>query len=405
MNITLKLLLYTSKTYADETHPVVIQYTINRKRKRKVIHKCKEGEWDFKNNKLKSKVVNSAHINNYLSEEFVKAERMLFKVRNGEMSINELFQDREIVSLDFALTQEMERFVKEKKTGAYTRFKGYRDQLRDYFDSVHTDITRIDLKWFEKLVLFLSNDLVIDGRVAKKANKSNVVQVKIKTIRRVIAKYSGIAVPDEIQRFRVQTTKTTKVKLTRLELARIEALDLGSDPVLDIVRDIFLLQVYLRGARVGSILLAYSHQFKEGRYIAENDGGKHNVGAKLIPQAQAIVDKYIDKYERLFPLYKWSPDPAVSEFENKRKSMKRKEAATSRVNAGLKEIAKRAGIDKPLSSHIARHTYARMAIDKINNPMITMELLGHSDLKVHQGYLNDIRKDDELDAANDDIFG
>jgi integrase/recombinase XerD len=53
---------------------------------------------------------------------------------------------------------------------------------------------------------------------------------------------------------------------------------------------------------------------------------------------------------------------------------------------------------------IARHTFARIAIDKINNPMVTMELLGNSSLAVHQQYLNDICKDDVLDAAADDIF-
>jgi len=64
-----------------------------------------------------------------------------------------------------------------------------------------------------------------------------------------------------------------------------------------------------------------------------------------------------------------------------------------------------ADIKKPLSSHIARHTFARMAIDKVKNPMVTMELLGHSSLSVHQAYLNDIRKDDQLDNAADEIFG
>lgn len=55
-----------------------------------------------------------------------------------------------------------------------------------------------------------------------------------------------------------------------------------------------------------------------------------------------------------------------------------------------------AGIMKPVSSYIARHTFARMAIDKINNPMVTMERLGHSSPAVYQQYLNDIRKDDQL---------
>jgi len=82
-----------------------------------------------------------------------------------------------------------------------------------------------------------------------------------------------------------------------------------------------------------------------------------------------------------------------------------KESCTTIVNKYLKEIAKVTNIEKPLTTHIAKHTSPpRMAIDKIKNPMVTMELLGHSSLSIHQGYLNDIRKDDVLDQAVDDIF-
>jgi integrase/recombinase XerD len=69
----------------------------------------------------------------------------------------------------------------------------------------------------------------------------------------------------------------------------------------------------------------------------------------------------------------------------------------------LKIIDQLAGITRRLSSPIARHTFARTTIDKINNKMI-MELLGHTNLEVHQNYLKDIGKDDVLDQATDDIF-
>lgn len=405
MNVTLKLLLYISKTYTDGSHPVMIQYTMNRIRKKKIIHQCKREEWDFRNHQIKAKVRNSALANNYLAEEYFKAEADLFRLRKGEISFDDLFREKTVMTLDDALAQELERFKAEKKTGAYKRFEGYKEVLKQYFNSDSVDITAVDIRWFEKLAMFFSQELVVKGKIVKKANSNNVVQVKIKAIRQVIAKYSGVRPSEDIQRFRVRTTRTVKQKLTGEELDRIEALDLVPGSLEDVVRDIFFLQIYLRGARIGSILQAYSEQFDNGRYVAVNAGGKNNVGAKLIPKAQAIVDKYYGKHERLFPIYKWQPDPKASEFENKRRSIKKKESATTIMNKVLKELAAKAGINKPLSSHIARHTYARMAIDKINNPMITMELLGHSDLKVHQGYLNDIRKDDELDKANDDIFG
>lgn len=309
------------------------------------------------------------------------------------------------MTLDDTLAGELGQFRAAKKTGAYKRFEGYKEVLHQHFNSDSVDIPAVDIKWFEKRARFFSNELVIKGKIVKKAKSNNVVQVNIKAMRQVIAKYSGVAPREDIQRFRVRTTRTVKQKLTSDELDRIEVVELIPGSLKNIVRDIFFLQIYLRGARIGSILQAYSEQFDNGRYVAVNAGGENNVDAKLIPKAQAIVNKYYSKYERLFPIYKWQPDPKATEFENKRRSIKKREGATTIVNKVLKVLTQMAEINKPLSSDIARHTYARMAIDKINNPLITMELLGHSDLKVHQGYLNDIRKDDELDKANDDIFG
>lgn len=43
MNITLKLPIYTSKPYADGSHPIILRYTINRKVKKKVLYKCHAG--------------------------------------------------------------------------------------------------------------------------------------------------------------------------------------------------------------------------------------------------------------------------------------------------------------------------------------------------------------------------
>jgi len=134
------------------------------------------------------------------------------------------------------------------------------------------------------------------------------------------------------------------------------------------------------------------------------DGGKNIVGCKLIPKAQKIIDKYYGKHDRLFPFFKLKIDPKWSEFELRYRTMKQKECATAKINRYVKIVAEKAGIDKHISSHIARHTFARMAIDKVNNPMLSMDLLGHKSLAVHQAYLNDIRKDDILDAAADDIF-
>jgi len=152
------------------------------------------------------------------------------------------------------------------------------------------------------------------------------------------------------------------------------------------------------------LLQAKCSQFNEGIFQYKDDKTGQNFSIKIIPKAQAIVDRYLSESEYLFPFFKWKYNPKISDFDNKVRRLKEKESCTSVVNKYLKMIATMAEIQKPLSSHIARHTFARMAIDKINNPMVTMELLGHSSLAVHQQYLNDLRKDEELDRAADDIF-
>lgn len=221
----------------------------------------------------------------------------------------------------------------------------------------------------------------------------------------MILRYSSKGVTKDIKAVTVATTKSLKQKLTSQELTNLVALELPEDSLLAATRDLFLLQIYLRGVRIGDLLQAYSRNFAEGRFIYTDDKTGKEYDIKLIPQAMAIVERYKGRYDRLFPFFTWSPNKKSTKWDNERDRLKHKEVCTSVVNAQLKVLAVMAGIKKPLSSHIARHTYARMAIDKIKNPMITMELLGHSNLNIHQGYLNDIRKTDELDDANDDIFG
>ena len=66
MKISLKLLLYTHKIYSDGKHPVVLQFIIDGKVTKRVIHKCEKKNWDYKTNRVKPKVEGSAIANNHI---------------------------------------------------------------------------------------------------------------------------------------------------------------------------------------------------------------------------------------------------------------------------------------------------------------------------------------------------
>ena len=93
---------------------------------------------------------------------------------------------------------------------------------------------------------------------------------------------------------------------------------------------------------------------------------------------------------------------SMDEKENEiyKKEISRK---TSLVNKYLKQIAEDAEIDKKVSSHIARHTFASIAIKKSNGDInFVQNALKHSNPKITQVYLAKL-DNDYLDNKMDDV--
>jgi site-specific recombinase XerD len=63
---------------------------------------------------------------------------------------------------------------------------------------------------------------------------------------------------------------------------------------------------------------------------------------------------------------------------------------TGQYNKELKEIAKICGIDKQLSSYVARHSYANCLKQKGVATDVISESMGHQNLAVTQAYLKEL---------------
>ena len=390
MKINLNLVYYIHKTYSDGTHPIMLQYTIDRKARRKVLARCQKKDWDDTSKRLRSSAPNADAINHYLTVEYLKAEKELYEIKLGTRSRSEIFRPQVVMTIGSALDLELTRMETEYKAGQYDKVQALKRQIED----LNIDIREIDRKWIEQLV----------NQFREMGNIGSTIQKKIKLLRGIIGRYSEKGVTKEHRNIRIPIQKSIKVKLTREEISCIEDLRLPDNDLISAARDLFLLQIYLRGLRIGDLLQAFSSDFEDGRFHYSDDktGKRHSL--KIIDAAKPIIEKYIGKHNRLLPFFTWKPNERITKFENERQRLKHKESCTTIVNKHLKVIAGMAGISKPLSSHVARHTFARMAIDKINNPMITMELLGHTSVAIHQQYLNEIRQEELLDQMTDEIF-
>ena len=81
-----------------------------------------------------------------------------------------------------------------------------------------------------------------------------------------------------------------------------------------------------------------------------------------------------------------------------------REEFSRQINKYLKKIATEAKIQKNVSFHIARHSFAKVAKDnKVDNNHLK-ELLGHSNIKVTEGYMGSFETE-ATDNVMASIFG
>jgi site-specific recombinase XerD len=149
--------------------------------------------------------------------------------------------------------------------------------------------------------------------------------------------------------------------LTNFELSLIENLDLSGTR--EIVRDIFVFMCN-SGLRIGE----YNRLTHESRknVVLEYEKGKPKYG-NVVSNKIEMNFYMISFFEKYDPLPKFSG---------------------TTINKELKIIAALAGVDKPISTHFARHTFVNVSAELGINPMVVSQTTGHSDIKITEEEYN-----------------
>lgn len=149
--------------------------------------------------------------------------------------------------------------------------------------------------------------------------------------------------------------------LTENEISMISSKDFGNDR-LSKVRDLFLFQCFSGLSYADMSILT-----KEDIQVSDNTHfvSKNRVKTKVSFTAVILNDgvKILEKYDYQLPTL-----------------------SNQKYNSYLKEIADLCGIVKPLHSHIGRHTYATLCLNKGVRLEILSKMLGHSNVKQTQHY-------------------
>ena len=184
--------------------------------------------------------------------------------------------------------------------------------------------------------------------------------------------------------------KTRKRAVSLATIRRIKELDLSSRPDLAFARDLFLFSFYTRGMSFVDMAYLRPGNLRHGylEFARKKTGQKLRI--KWEKSMQDIVNRYPPKpLGYLLPII---TDPARDDRNQYRNVL-------GHVNAGLSEISRLLHIYPPITTYVARHSWASIAYANEVPLSVISEALGHDSERTTRIYLSTVTHD-RVDRAN-----
>jgi site-specific recombinase XerD len=383
MKTNFSLLFYVKKqkNYTSGVAPIYLRITVDGKRSEVTTNReCNPENWNSKSGRLigtkeevksfnafldnlQSKVY-EAHRYLFENEKLITAEtlknRMLGKVEKAYMLID-IFRDHNnkmaaLLGKDFA-------------DGTLERYKTSLSHTQEFLNSQYNisdiDIKKIDHSFITEYDFFLRSTHSCANNTAVKyiSNFGKIIRICLS---------NGWITIDPFANYKGKIKTVDRVYLSKDELQRMADKQFEIDR-LGQVRDVFLFCCFTGLAYVDIKKLKTS-QIKKGldgeQWIFINRQKTDSRSAiPLLPTAVKLIEKYS---KHPLCVNKDTPLPVPS---------------NQKMNGYLKEIADVCGINKTLTSHIARHTFATTVTLSNGVPIETVsKMLGHSSIKQTQHY-------------------
>lgn len=395
------LLLKENKKNEKGEMPLYIR--IIKGRKTKFISlgiKVHPNDWNTEKLRVKGKYPNSGRVNALIAKKVSEAENIALEIETKNKSVSSRKIKEAIVgktSLSFIKYIEiyMVDLIKKGKTGTHDKYNSTILKLKAYQKGKDLTFEDVDLNFLKKYEAYLRDDL---------KNLPNTIHSNMKIFRKFFndAVREGIV---ELQdnpflKYKLSWEKTNKSFLTEAELEQIETINLNEGTKLFHHRNLFVFAAYAGGIRISDLLKLKWENYDGTHIRIFTQKTKDLVSVKLPTKANDIV-KYYSKSQPekkeadfIFPFLSNSIDYTKPEVLFNAIS-----SNTAYANKNLKIIAQKANIEKSISFHTSRHTWATRALRKGLKIEYVSKIMGHGSLKTTQIYAKIINED--LDKAMD----
>lgn len=197
------------------------------------------------------------------------------------------------------------------------------------------------------------------------------------------------------KRIKTSIEKTTKRAISIKYIRKLKSLDLRNSPSKAFARDMFLFSFYTRGMSFIDIAYLQKKDLQHNvlTYRRKKTGQKLQIHWETC--MQQIVNMYPAKKDSQFML---------SIIEDSQKDHRKQyQNALIRINRNLKKLSKDIGLELPLTTYVARHSWATTAHSEGVPLAVISEGMGHDNEKTTQIYLASL-ENSVVDKANRKII-
>ena len=306
----------------------------------------------------------------------------------------------------------------------FKKYNGFCNKLEGYLKSIKkrdllfAELTSSFLSRFEAYLHSLKNERNPDAKL-----HPNTIAINLNIFKTIInraVEVDRLIKPEQNPFLGYKYSReisTTKEKLNEKEIEIIEQLELKEGSLIWHCRNYFLFSFYLAGIRAGDLIqLRWCNVTDDGRLEYRMAKTKKDRSIFLHDKAMTILQLYYKEEckptDYIFPLLDSNADYAKAVTPEQKATLPTDMiirlnnvvgAKNALLNKYLNKLAKFANIEKHISMHIARHSFAKIAKDNNVDNNHLKNLLGHSNIKITETYMGNFETQ-ETDRVMDSIF-
>lgn len=399
---SIKLIFKENKIDSNGEIPLYIRIIKDRKTRFISIGvKLKPELWDDKENVVKKKHPNSARLNAFITQKIADANDVAVTLETNKRNrvsskkIKEKILGKPAVSFKDYFKDYLDTLKIKGHTGTYDKANSTYSKLNQYLKGNDLMFDEIDLHFLKKYESYLQNVL---------KNKNNTIHSNLKIFRKLFndAVREDLIEPNAnpFSKFKLSWEKTNKEYLTEEELLAIENVELTENTMMFHHRNAYVFAAFAGGIRISDIFQLKWNNYDGTHIRFKAQKTDDLIQVKLPQKAKDIIEYYsTDSKQRKSNQYIFPFLDNDMDYSDPFLLFKTISSNTAYANKNLKFIAEKSEINKNISFHSSRHTWATRALRKGMRIEYVSKLMGHSTIKTTQVYTKIVNS--ELDKAMD----